>query len=372
MALRLIGKAPPDASLVPIAASSQYITPESFVTPLVITNCVSEPSTIYKKDTRIPLAEKQLENRALHPQPSKLDLIDHTTLTSLPLPPPPAKSRLKRGKLTPLLPRKPLSEDSKIHIAPDRTQDGAESGGENDFADITMTSEYVDDTFEESEDLIVLVEDYLAKHESEKQLDRSKSLITFKKRLHADRRSLESNEPEPKRRALELAESTNCEDLEAIFGRIPGMDRLKHCCLCDRPLYEISSIIGNGDSRRGKVDVSVHCKEFVCWDCVDTYELFLMQEQQAEDKELQAVMKANERLFDMFSHIRDTYRALPPLSLENSVSSELIQQLHILNQSSEEAKDPEWLSILKSKLRWRWRLNDLLPTFASQSGNEAH
>lgn len=89
------------------------------------------------------------------------------------------------------------------------------------------------------------------------------------------------------------------EDLQEIFGKIPGADLLKHCDLCDKPLYEVSSIIMNHSKKRAKKGVKSTTSsesddlspylEFVCGDCIGMYETFLneflqqyLDEQQAQ------------------------------------------------------------------------------------------
>lgn len=352
MSLRLVGKAPPESSAVSIIAStdsaSMDLTASISVLNLSYTNTTSTLSCL-------PVALSLDQSRFLLLHPSKMDLVDHTTLTSLPLPPPPARSRLKRGRLA------PVCQTTSKSLCRDPSGSLEETlHEETEIADLTITSEYLDETFEESEDLIVLVEDYMASHDVGQQVDRKKSLLSFKKRHNEDRSSLESSCPPSKR--FERTESKDTEDLEAIFGRIPGTDRLKHCCLCDRPLYEISSILGNSESvRRGNSKSTQLCDEFVCWDCVDVYEQFLTELSESEAQDEQAKVHSTNRLLGIFTNINDLYNA-PSAGNVKTFSNGLIDKLHHLSDvASPEEKEPAWLTALKYKLRWRWRLNGLLP-----------
>lgn len=343
---------------MPIMASTDSLTTDLVNTRTLLESTDSNTASTY---SNLPVSLPLDHDKHLTLHPSKLDLIDHTTLTSLPLPPPPARSRLKRGHLAPLCQTtsKKLSRDPSGSLDETLLE-------EPDIADVTITSEYVDETFEESEDLIVLVEDYMASHDVGRQLDRKKSLLSFKKRLHGDRGSVNSDQSPSKR--LELTEARDHENLEAIFGRIPGTDRLKHCCLCDRPLYEISSILGNSESvRKGNCKSSQLCDEFVCWDCVDVYELFLSELGEMEAHDEQAKVESTKRLLDIFTSIKDNYQP-PPTDSSKIFSTGLIEQLHHLSDvATLEEKEPDWLVALKHKLRWRWRINGLLPNPFSQS-----
>lgn len=284
----------------------------------------------------------------LHHYPSKLDLIDDTTLTSLPLPPP-AKLKLKSrssGENTSLY----SIEDINISFTPTQHDDS-----DND-----------DDT----QDPIVLIEDYMTplqndldhnlhktsnemtidgpvptSNENDDQLKhlihRKRSLATFKQRIfkkslqevdvvsisdasitstlnfdsidnsHITRNtqsiaSFPTHKPNNKRSIshdivsrsdmnrfnsdVRLSDSTQLtdrslqfrpENLEEIFGKIPGSDLLKYCDLCEKPLYEISSILNNNKKFKTCTGATTTAttigqvySEFICWECIETYEEF--------------------------------------------------------------------------------------------------
>ena len=131
------------------------------------------------------------------------------------------------------------------------------------------------------------------------------------------------------------------EDIEEIFGKIPGSDNLKYCDICNRPLYEISTVISN--NKRPKKEYTTNSqptkslyKEFVCWECVDTYEEFFNElywtESRTETSHQTGDTQCNQNLLRMFKDILQKYQI-----------------------------EPAWLERLRQKLRWRWRLNGLIP-----------
>lgn len=330
----------------------------------------------------LPIPSSIPPRRSLCQQASKLDLIDGTTLTSLPLPPPPPL-KLKRGDLASSClsrgsgsltnsykPESVLSSNNANSVP--SSHSGANVGNSS------FNSDLIEDTFDESEDPIVLVEDYMTDDVSEKQIQRKKSLMTFKKRIY----SQESN-PSPSFLRKRLIDDDNnsickklnqCEDLEAIFGKIPGTDRLKHCELCDRPLYEISSIIGltqnetnPANSFPSKSRMSELYNEFICWDCINLYENFLEELYASELSQDIADSSSTNKLLSIFCSIRNTYTTDQPPRKQSQrpFSNNLLGRLHHLNSTAKPAKVLELFKVLRDKLRWRWRLNGLIPNLFS-------
>lgn len=357
------------------------------------------PTILQRKDSSI-LNSMAGPRSNLQYQPSKLDLIDDTTLTSLPLPPPPPKIRLRRGDLAStnsgsLLDFTAPSRNLADSIHSNDHDDNIGDKLETDIVDATFCSE-ADETFDESEDPIVLVEDYMTNDTSEigtqQKLDRKKSLANFKKRLHARLRSstllsISSSHTTNKRTVSEERDVPfrQCEDLEAIFGKIPGADKLKHCSLCDKPLYEISSIINAENVPRNPElmkNINQLYNEFVCWDCINTYEtfldeLFVTELNEANEPANQVVQSGSdgstEKLLGIFNSIRNTYdtpEAIQPPKKQSkrAFSNDLLGRLHYLSSMSTTPKsEAEWLKNLRNRLRWRWRINGLIPNpFASE------
>lgn len=362
-----------------------------------------------------------LASKKLCHQPSKLDLIDDTTLTSLPLPPPPPKVRLRRGDLnssklsrmstatfhdvstgaagasSSSLGKCATSLDSlaaSVPAWPDEVSPISELTDDN--YDTTVGP---DDTFDEHQDPIVLVEDYVRgipdEMASTHSLTRKQSLATFKQRMMTGSRCLSAVVSPAKspfragsKRSISNEDTTiarlEIEDLEAIFGKIPGSDKLKYCDLCDKPLYEISSIISSTEDRKlasqneeegesAKNDISHLYNEFICWECINVYEHFLnelYEVEVGEEKRMQLQTNkdssSTEKLLSMFNSIRETYHTElsepPKKQTKTAFSTDLIDRLHYLSTMSEPQKNgTEWLNNLRQRLRWRWRLENLLP-----------
>lgn len=305
----------------------------------------------------------QKSRRKLAHQPSKLDLIDDTTLTSLPFAPPPPRAKMRRSNSI-------LSEVSKSSsgILPDDTiMPVASAASTQDSIGTIVLQDYdstvygdADDTMEDPEDPIVLVEDYLTDQSAElevsQRLSRKKSLATFKQRYYSAnvllKRALPDQEQQP-----QYAHSS--EDLEAIFGKLPGADRLKHCALCDKPLYEISSIISHTSHMaplESNGNLAELCNEFVCWDCISVYEQF-MSELDASEAMLKAQTKGKSlHLLDMLNSLRTCNASAdtqpPKKQTKRGFSPDLLGRLHYLSSVSEPTAGSSWLENLVTKLKW--------------------
>ncbi|KAI5957573.1 hypothetical protein KGF57_003267 [Candida theae] len=323
--------------------------------------------------------------KTLKQQPSKLDLIDDTTLTSLPFPPPPP---LKRPSGTSATASSSNSSSSSIARVGGLRSTKMNTVGSNQSAtnyNGSVETEYMgdlnfqnlgeqheveeddEDFYEysyEEEDPIVLVEDYLGLQESlpsyttaaaaapppassshmtfftnscksttaKHHLLRQKSLADFKKRvlssssndstdtviLQPDERidrKTEYQQTSSSRTSSTAQQQTprhhQSNDLQAIFGDLPSFQLLKHCDLCDKPLYEISSIINS--------KCNMNLKEFVCGDCISNYEVFItefIQEQQLDknkrvedDAVIQPASKKikNTKFWHVLNHISSKY-----------------------------------------------------------------
>lgn len=342
-------------------------------------------------------------SRRLPHQVSKLDLIDDTTLTSLPLAPPPPKARLRRGDLSSSKLSKaslPPSIDASDLAASTNLLEFSISANPDDVATIHEFSDDnydttlgADETFDELQDPIVLVEDYMRNDSEEfslhRSLSRKASLANFKQRhmgsMTRSAMHLPCGAPfrSGSKRSISAEDSymgrLDTENLEAIFGKIPGSDKLKYCDLCDKPLYEISSVIRTTEEKLDPLptdnSISRLYNEFVCWECINIYERFLNELYEAEVTEarqvlLQAKMDndSTEKLLGMFNSIRETYQLVgsvpqpPRKQLKTSFSSDLIDRLHYLSTISEPPQNgTAWLTNLRNRLRWKWRLNDLIP-----------
>ena len=304
-------------------------------------------------------------------QRSKLDLIDDTKLTSLPLPhPPPVSLKLHRRILAPVANcRSPTSTINKPYDLPSLLQSSPNNAKENtelNYTDISVCSENLKD---ESQHLIILVEDYLTNHSVDTnnhihQL-RSKSLADFKKNFACRQTDLSEQRTTSEQSSLDTAVqvtsigSRKLENLEDIFGKIPGAEELRYCTLCDKPLYEISSLLTNYVGKKSAQKKTCPYRELVCADCIVTYEDFINDLQRMQD--LASFSSSLQTLTDkenfecLLDNIRDTTspdfghkQALPPK--QSQFSADLIGRLHHLRKLV--GKQEEWLPRIRHKVNW--------------------
>lgn len=285
-------------------------------------------------------------------QGSKLDLIDSSTLTSLPFPPP-LKAGVKRSRVDLLANRsRSLPNISRIEpdLSPDPQYEDVSFTSIDTLTTQNMTTE-IDDSFDDGEEPIIFVEDYMQPQtiEPQQKMFRQQSLANFKQKLNDRKRK----------------HSGGDENLEEIFGAIPGKNMLKYCEICDKPLYEISSILNN---KKLKIDadkqLSEIFNEFICVECIQVYEEFLneLYNQETDKSGISMTELKNLKLLNIFKSVQ--LRSLNSLPVSNN----LVSRLQFLNSNSLtseliELQKINWLKTLQNKLRWRWRLNGLIPSF---------
>ena len=315
---------------------------------------------------------------------SKLELIDDTKLTSLPIPPPP---RPKKVKSVGSFKGQDINKMRELSLDTDCDYDGS---------------------VDESDDPFVFVEDYI--HAAfqpgsfSREIDRrqllfkKKSLASFKKRIQGNLFTSSTSEGTSRidTYPADLSTNSDCEsfneslfyagndkeenDIKEVFGNIPGSERLKHCEMCEKPLYEISSVINHYRNQRAESDNppfkdtngSGSCTEFVCWDCIDIYDGFL------NSIELMNTLLANS--LDTSSGVSISSRNCQKSGISGSLlkyaplyqrkefafSPELISRLHELKDGSLPKffitlKDHRWVVFIRNKIRWRWRLKSFVP-----------
>lgn len=172
-------------------------------------------------------------------RPLRLDLLDDTQLTSLPLAPPPPPHPVVLA---------PVIRDRA-------STNGSSGAGSADDDDTYSVNDTFDDVGDDSQ--LVLVEDYISTVPS---IPRKHLLAVFVSQLVEDDRVDIST----KRRlsARPAGAGAGGEPLTAIFGDIPATSELKYCDLCVKPLYEVLLLA----QRRHQ--------QFVCGECIETYEEF--------------------------------------------------------------------------------------------------
>lgn len=275
-----------------------------------------------------------IERKSLQHQQSKVDLIDDTTLTSLPLPPPPAKRK------------RHAEEHDVLRRDADSTTDHL---SEKPLEDTTMCSDLVDDTFDETDDSdepIVLVEDYWSTYSNNLAIQRQHLLLNFKRRVVSNSAPC----------AGQTYQSSK-DDLEAVFGKIHGSEELKHCLICSKPLYEISSIIS------GTKKTIQRYQEFVCWSCIDLYEQFLEEVEQefCELPDQKQIMETNRKLVRIFHLVIEAYGIKDSPLEKPKYSHDLIERLQSISDRSD-VLPMGWLLRLRTEIRKNWRLGKALPS----------
>ncbi|KAI5958974.1 uncharacterized protein KGF55_005628 [Candida pseudojiufengensis] len=228
--------------------------------------------------------------KSLKHQLSTLDLIDDSTLTSLPFPPPPPikkrSSTLSNNSSSNKI--RPVNSSSLSQFPIHKSKDTITSDEDNEEDEIFEYSY-------EEEDPIVLVEDYLTSNNpfyTTHNLSRQKSLADFKKRIMSNNSvnsssslnssidTIRESQETQTNTTMQTSLSSNHQqqvinDLQSIFGNLPSFELLKYCDLCNKPLYEISSIINSTTITNNSCTASFNLNEFICGDCVENYEIFL-------------------------------------------------------------------------------------------------
>lgn len=198
-----------------------------------------------------PKPSSSLKKRALatelKPRPLRLDLLDDTQLTSLPLAPPPPPQPVV---LAPVIRDRASTTGAAGAISAISASAGAGSDDNDDDGDDTL-----DDIGDDSQ--LVLVEDYISTIPA---IPRKHLLAVFMNQLVEDDRV----DITIKRRlsARPSGAGAGAEPLAALFGDIPATNELKYCDVCVKPLYEVLLLA----QRRHQ--------QFVCGECIETYEEF--------------------------------------------------------------------------------------------------
>lgn len=158
--------------------------------------------------------------------------------------------------------------------------------------------------------------------------------------------------------------------------------KLKHCVICEKPLYELSSLLPRGRD----------FQEIVCGGCTAKYE---ETAKILEDYEFETSMESIEQSrcsgsdndndsdsgIENDSDFDDAQVIVENRSKRlktNQFSAQLISRLHLqLQHTPMKAQPPHpvdsktmlWFLEAKRKLRWRWRVSGLLPQFLAGKRN---
>lgn len=153
-------------------------------------------------------------------------------------------------------------------------------------------------------------------------------------------------------------------DIDHVTNRVTPTI-LKHCVICEKPLYELSSLLPHDKN----------FQEIVCGNCTFKYEeaAKLLEDYELVNSfdEFDDSMNGNECLDNTVEVlVENRSKKLKT----NQFSAHLINRLHWQLQTDSSIKKKkeyylldekaiDWFMEARRKLRWRWRVNGLLPRF---------
>ncbi|CCE65655.1 hypothetical protein TPHA_0M00800 [Tetrapisispora phaffii CBS 4417] len=353
---------------------------------------------------------------------SKLDLIDDRTLTSLPIPHPQKNENNNLFQNRQLNNKRPrYNETKELRVHNDQVNRNVSYNQSTLDDSLDSMGEDKENTSKNYDHPIVLLEDYISYDDSgsssRKRNKRRISLSDLKRKMHKGQTnnvlklrkikhpshlsnltfSLAPNhanassimtdiseqyntfEPEPNENSNASSDEINGVLKELIhpvtgvtedqyISRISKKSQLVSCVVCDKVLYELSSILPENNK----------FKEIVCGNCAEKYEaaakLF-------EDYEFDSSLDISNS--SIMSGMNNNVQYLENIGLikhknTDTFSNELItrlqSQLKQTNEKDEKQNNEEFLLDSKSvlwfiearkKIRWRWRISKLLPEFLS-------
>ncbi|AAS52892.2 AER211Cp [Eremothecium gossypii ATCC 10895] len=158
---------------------------------------------------------------------------------------------------------------------------------------------------------------------------------------------------------------------DKYLSDLPIRHQLKHCVICEKPLYELSALIPSDRDFR----------EIVCGGCTVRYEQAskILEEYEFESsiESLDSLGNSTGSAFDEVPEVVLEHRHKRPKT--RKFSYQLINRLQLQLQEGSPAEIARgarrsrprfldsstrvWLNEAKNKLRWRWRVSGLLPRF---------
>ncbi|KAH3681180.1 hypothetical protein WICPIJ_007875 [Wickerhamomyces pijperi] len=152
---------------------------------------------------------------------------------------------------------------------------------------------------------------------------------------------------------------------------------LKYCIICDKPLYELSSLLNRSSAHKTGGKQAVHSEEeyneIVCSACTDRYEKISKLIDNYDVENLSEQEDEDDDNYEGQTEVRPFGSTVA--SKVDGFSADLIKGLQSqLNEKasataldssdSRNVKEIQWLQEAKKKLRWRWRLTGLIPKFS--------
>ncbi|CAR23731.1 uncharacterized protein KLTH0E15818g [Lachancea thermotolerans CBS 6340] len=339
---------------------------------------------------------------------AKLDLLDDQVLTSLPIPPPKEKHYNATESHVNEVQMRIHKDNRRISIAPKRQHSEAESAHP-----------------------IVLVEDYIPQDPSQLRFAKNRvSVSDLKSKISKSKISrlpikLKDNRSASAASSLTLTPHINDDDSFANMGMISEDDecvenqnlafdqhstetgktavadiehllegvlkpsfrgskdeylqafnleeKIKGCVICEKPLYEISTLL------EGR-----HFREIVCSSCTLRYEetAKILEDYEFETS-YDSIDSSRDCSINSEDLLEETEPAIPIANKRfkaNTFSPHLINRLQLQIQNipeKEKSRDEHtvdsktmlWFIEAKRKLRWRWRVNGLIPQFLAGKRN---
>ncbi|CDO92855.1 unnamed protein product [Kluyveromyces dobzhanskii CBS 2104] len=315
---------------------------------------------------------------SLQAQTSKLDLLDDNKFTSFPIAPPP-ECVLTRNNRHPTneYRMKIHSQERRISLNPriNNTSDDDTNPNELFLIEDYIPRETTSNTGEASPIYgckRVSISDLKSKYYKRKQLDhlplrlkKSSALLPELPEVADKNINILGHIMQPK----ELVSQDH------YLSDILATSNLKHCVICEKPLYELSSRL---------YEMEKDYQEIVCLGCTSRYE---EAARVLEDYEFETTFDDTGRNDSMNSmDFADTAEILVEPSKkrkENQFSSHLIDTLQVAQNKSDltvitrapqkgplsfiDMNTKLWFHEAKKKLRWRWRVSGLLPKFLTQT-----
>lgn len=304
---------------------------------------------------------------ALRNHVSKLDLLDDNKITSFPIVPPREAEPSRIRQLTNEYRMNVHCLDRRISLNP-RVPDGSEAIDSNE---LFLIEDYIprgDETALKGNNKRVSVSDLKSKYYKRKHRD------NLPLRLKESNTALSAQAKEVEVLG-QIIQPPEMGDQDQYLSNLMVQTSLKHCVICEKPLYELSSRLH---------DTGKDFQEIVCFGCTSKYEEVAKL---LEDYELESTFEdsidssRNDSMNSM--DFRDPAEVIVSNTNKrlkaNNFSSQLIKTLQVvqlqdLHQSLNLVKEPfasslvdpktrEWFSQAKKKLRWRWRVSGLLPRF---------
>lgn len=326
---------------------------------------------------------------SLQSQVSKLDLLDNDKLTSFPIVPP----------------REPVSSKNQKH--PTNEYQMKIHSTERRISLNPTVTDTLDPSFDQNE--LFLIEDYIPRDvgtgsSEDGRMSCKRVSISDLKSKYYKRKQLDALPLRLKKSKAHLpnVSESHCEDIN-VLGNImqPSLhmhqeqdqylnemvlaSNLKHCVICEKPLYELSSHLH---------ETGREYQEIVCLGCTSKYE---EAARLLEDYEFETTLDETFDTGNTDSMDSIDFREQPEVLVNNiprsekadQFSSQLINTLQLVQRNTESTLSSSktslksvrpfvdistkiWYHEAKRKLRWRWRVSGLLPKFLTESFKSTH